>query len=146
MSRINSLHLSATLLLLSAAGAAQAQPTASVKTQPAESATDAAAARVEALTRSMSQALQLTPAQTERVRAINTTAVRNVEAARRRYRDEPRELRGYVESISLARLDRLKEVLTPAQFARFQQKREEKMGIPKVGSNQGNPVPGLRGE
>ncbi len=133
-------------LALGSAAAASAQPTASTKPQPAETATDAAAARVEALTTSMSQALRLTPAQTERVRAINTTAVRNVEAARRRYRDEPQKLRSYVESVGLARLERLKDVLTPAQFARFQQKREEKMGIPKMGSNQGNPVPGLPGE
>ena len=99
--------------------------------------------RADALTNSMAQALSLTPAQTEKVRAINTTAVRNVETARQRYAQDPAKLRGYVEDVGLARLDRLKEVLTAPQFARYQQKREEKMGIPTVRGNQGNLPPGL---
>ena len=91
----------------------------------------------------MASALSLTPAQVEKVRDINTKAVRNVEAARQRYKDNPTKLRGYVEDIGLARLDQLKEVLTPNQFTRYQQKREEKMGIPTVRSYQGTPPPGL---
>lgn len=102
-----------------------------------------AADRTDALTNNMAQALSLTPAQVEKVRAINTTAVRNVEAARQRYAQEPAKLRSYVQDISLARLDRLKEVLTSTQFARYQQKREEKMGIPTIRGNQGTPPPGL---
>ncbi|MDJ0366955.1 hypothetical protein QMK33_17530 [Hymenobacter sp. H14-R3] len=103
-----------------------------------------AADRTDALTNNMAQALSLTPAQVEKVRAINTTAVRNVEAARQRYAQEPAKLRSYVQDISLARLDRLKEVLTSTQFTRYQQKREEKMGIPTVRGNQGTPPPGLQ--
>jgi hypothetical protein len=97
----------------------------------------------------MTQALGLTPAQTEKVRAINTTSVRNVETARQLYSQDPAKLRSYIDDVSLSRLDRLKEVLTPAQFARYQQKREEKMGIPTIRGNQGTPPPGLgdrRGE
>ncbi|TDN40161.1 hypothetical protein E4631_17785 [Hymenobacter sp. UV11] len=99
--------------------------------------------RAEALTVNMTQALSLNPAQVEKVRLINTNSVRNLEAARVRYRQEPAKLRGSIEDIGLARLEQLKDVLNPAQFARYQQKREEKMGIPTVRGNQGNPTPGL---
>jgi hypothetical protein len=100
-------------------------------------------ARADALTTNMAQALGLTPAQVEKVRAINTTSVRNVEAARVRFRQDPAKLRGYIEDIGLARLDHLKEVLTPVQFTRYQRKREEKMGIPNAQGVQGNQPPGL---
>lgn len=99
--------------------------------------------RAEALTVNMTQALSLSPAQVEKVRVINTSSVRNLEAARVRYRQEPTKLRGYIEDIGLARLEKLKDVLTSAQFARYQQKREEKMGIPTVRGNQGTPPPSL---
>jgi len=109
---------------------------------------DVVATRADALTTNMAQALSLTPAQTEKVRAINVSSVRTVEAARLRYRQEPGPLRSRIEEVGLARLEQLKDVLTPAQFSRYQQKREEKMGIPTVRGNQGTPPPGLgsRGE
>lgn len=91
----------------------------------------------------MTQALSLNPAQVEKVRVINMNSVRNLEAARVRFRQEPTKLRGYIEDIGLARLEQLKDVLTSVQFARYQQKREEKMGIPTVRGNQGTPAPGL---
>jgi len=112
-------------------------------TDPVSPRPSSVADRVEALTVNMTQALSLSPAQVEKVRVVNTNSVRNLEAARVRYRQEPTKLRGYIEDIGLARLERLKDVLTPAQFARYQQKREEKMGIPTVRGNQGTPVPGL---
>jgi hypothetical protein len=99
--------------------------------------------RVEALTVNMTQALSLNAAQVEKVRVINTNSVRNLEAARVRFRQEPTKLRGYIEDIGLARLEQLKDVLTSAQFTRYQQKREEKMGIPTVRGNQGTPPPSL---
>lgn len=114
---------------------------AAVATPPA----DAVAARAEALTTNMAQALSLTPAQIEKLRAINIASVRNVETARLRYRQDPAALRGRIGDIGLARLEQLKDVLTPSQFARYQQKREEKMGIPTVHGNQGNQPPGLGG-
>lgn len=141
----NSLGL---LFALGLAGPAAAQTTitsaTTPRTAPAPTPTSAAA-RAEALTANMTQALGLTPAQQEKVRAINSTAVRNVETARQRYGQEPAKLRGYIDDVSLARLDRLKDVLTPAQFSRYQQKREEKMGIPTIRGNQGTPPPGLPG-
>jgi Spy/CpxP family protein refolding chaperone len=116
-------------------------------TRPAQASAPSASvqARADALTTNMAQALSLTPAQIEKVRAINLTAVRNVETARQLYKEEPAKLKGYVEDVGLARLDRLKEVLTPVQFTRYQQKREEKMGIPTLRGGQGNPPPGLPG-
>lgn len=93
----------------------------------------------------MAQALNLTPAQVEKVRDINTKSVRNVEAARQRYGQTPTKLRGYIEDIGLARLEQLKDVLTPAQFSRYQQKREEKLGVPTVRGYQGTPPPGMGG-
>jgi hypothetical protein len=107
------------------------------------------ATRANALTANMTQGLGLTPAQVEKVRVINTKSVRGVEAARQRFRQDPAKLRSYIDDIGLGRLDQLKEVLTPAQFTRYQRKREEKMGIPNVQGVQGTPPPGLgsnRGE
>ncbi|AMR25673.1 hypothetical protein A0257_00285 [Hymenobacter psoromatis] len=112
-------------------------------TEPVSPRLSSVADRVESLTVNMTQALSLSPAQVEKVRVINTNSVRNLEAARVRYRQEPIKLRGYIEDIGLARLEQLKDVLTAPQFARYQQKREEKMGIPTVRGNQGTPPPGL---
>ena len=103
-------------------------------------------ARANALTANMAQALGLTPAQVEKVRVINASSVRRVEAARAHFRQDPVKLRSYIEDIGMARLDQLKDVLTPMQFTRYQRKREEKMGIPNAQGVQGNAPPGLGGE
>jgi hypothetical protein len=101
------------------------------------------AARAKSLTETMRTALALTPQQVEKVNAINTTSVRNVEQARVRYRTDPRKLQSYIAAVGNTRLDAIKDVLTPAQFSLYQRKREEKMGIPANAANTGNPVPGL---
>lgn len=119
---------------------------AAVTAQPAAPNDATIQARADALTTGMTQGLGLTPAQTEKVRAINLQSVRNVETARLLYRQEPTKLRNYIDDISNSRLDRLKDVLSPVQFQRYQQKREQKMGIPQPGGVQGNPPPGLGGE
>ena len=119
---------------------------ASAVVKPAEPVSprpSSVADRAEALTTNMTQALGLSPAQVEKVRAINTGAVRSLESARVRYRQEPAKLRGYAEEVGLSRLERLKDVLNPAQFTKYQQKREEKMGIPTAHATQGTPPPGL---
>ncbi|MFD1875214.1 hypothetical protein [Hymenobacter bucti] len=133
------------LPLLAGASLASAQvASAARKPQPAAGAvTTTVEDRANALTANMTPALGLTPAQVEKVRAINTNSVRNVEAARQRFRQDPGKLRGYIEDIGLARLEQLKDVLTPAQFTRYQRKREEKMGIPTSQGAQGTPPPGL---
>ncbi|WP_375417532.1 hypothetical protein [uncultured Hymenobacter sp.] len=103
------------------------------------------AARANALTDNMRAALALTPQQTEKVRTINTTGVRNVEQARLRYRTNPRKLQAYIEDVGSSRLSALKDVLTPAQFNKYQRKREEKMGLPSAPATTGTAVPGLPG-
>jgi hypothetical protein len=134
------------LPLLAGASLASAQVASATK-KPAAAASGVSPTSVEdranALTTNMAQALGLTPAQVEKVRTINTNSVRNVEAARQRFRQDPTKLRGYIEDIGLARLEQLKDVLTPGQFTRYQRKREEKMGVPTVQGNQGTPPPGL---
>lgn len=139
--------LSTAAVLLGLVTSARAQVMASAAPKapsPAGgSSAESMAARAEALTTNMTQALHLTPVQTEKVRVINTNSVRNLEAARQRYRQEPAKLRAYLGDISLARLEQLKDVFTATQFARYQQKREEKMGIPTGQGSQGTPPPGL---
>ena len=147
MFRPSFLSLCSPLLLGAALATAQVAPAPKKPSAPAPVAKAAPAQnaeeRVATLTNSMVQALSLTPAQAEKVRVINTNGVRNVEAARQRFKDNPAKLRSYIDDISLARLDQLKEVLTATQFARYQQKREETLGIPTVRGYQGTPPPSL---
>jgi hypothetical protein len=103
-------------------------------------------AKANGLTTNMQQNLGLSPQQVEKVRAINRRAVEMVETARARYRTEPRKVANVVETAGRSRLELLKDVLTPAQFAKYQRKREEKMGIPNGQGPVGNAAPGLRGE
>lgn len=150
--------------LLLAAPTAWAQTT-TVKTKtkttgPAKAKADAPAAppqideaKVEAqakgLTQNLKQALGLTPQQEEKVLQINQRSIRQVEVARVQYRQDLRKLNSVIDDIGTSRLTMLKDVLTPAQFNKYQQAREKKMGIPNVQGNQGNAVPGLppgRGE
>jgi hypothetical protein len=131
------------LPLLAAASLAHSQVAPVARKPLAAASATSPEDRANALTANMTPALGLTPAQVEKVRAINLNSVRKVEAARQRFRQEPDKLRGYIEDIGLARLEQLKEVLTPAQFTRYQRKREEKMGIPTTQGAQGNPPPGL---
>jgi hypothetical protein len=165
---MKSLLLSSLLALAAASPVlAQAPATATVKTKvkpagqasvktktagvpdagaPVDGPSDAMVdAKAEALTVNMQKNLALTPQQTEKVRVINRRGVDNVETARLRYRTDPRKLAGIVESIGSSRLSALKDVLTPAQFQKYQRKREEKMGVPNVQGVQGTPPPGLGG-
>ena len=109
---------------------------------PSEAIIDA---KANALTTNMQQNLGLSPQQVEKVRIINRRAVEQVETGRIRYKADPRKLAGIVESAGSSRLSAIKDVLTPAQFNKYQRKREEKMGVPNVQGVQGNPAPGLGG-
>lgn len=102
-------------------------------------------AKANALTTNMQQNLGLSPQQTEKVRVINRRAVEQVEQGRLRYKADPRKLAGIVETAGSSRLSAIKDVLTPTQFAKYQRKREEKMGVPNVQGVQGNAAPGLGG-
>jgi hypothetical protein len=125
----------------------KAKPAAAAA-EPADLPTAPAAVvdpKANALTANMQQNLGLSPQQTEKVRVINRRAVENVETARLRYKTDPRKLAGIIESVSSSRLSAIKDVLTPTQFAKYQRKREEKMGVPNVQGVQGTPPPGLGG-
>lgn len=102
-------------------------------------------ARANALTVNMQQNLGLTPQQVEKVRKINRRSVEQVEITRSRYKTEPRKMVPRIDDISQSRLSLLKDVLTPAQFEKYQRKREEKMGLPSMQGAQGTPPPGLGG-
>ena len=102
-------------------------------------------AKANALTTNMQQNLGLSPQQTEKVRVINRRGVEMVESGRLRYKADPRKLAGIIESAGRSRLEALKDALTPAQFNKYQRKREEKMGVPNVQGVQGNAAPGLGG-
>ncbi len=162
--------LLSSLLVAAAAPAVLAQAPATVKTKtktPGQSsvktkgpATKAAAApeeapqtefasdavidaKANALTTNMQQNLGLTPQQTEKVRVINRRGVEQVENGRLRYKADPRKLANVIDVAGRSRLEALKDVLAPAQFAKYQRKREEKMGVPNAQGVQGNPAPGL---
>jgi len=151
-------HLLAALLTLATAPVVLAQTTPARSKPQAKPVTTTAAARpapvlneqqvearANALTDNMQKALGLTPQQAEKVRQINLISVRGVESARQKYSRNVRKMAGVVDDIGQARLAMLKETLSPAQFDKYQRKREEKMGIPSSQGVQGNPVPGLPG-
>ena len=129
------------------------QPSVKIKTSQVPNAlveaagpTDAAIdAKANALTANMQKNLGLSPQQTEKVRVINRRGVEAVESGHSRYRTNPRKLAGIIESAGRSRLEALKEVLAPAQFDKYQRKREEKMGMPNTQGVQGTPPPGLGG-
>ena len=153
--------LGALLFVLATTVASQAQTTVKTKvkpasgpsektktTLPAASATPAPnAARIEeranALTENMRQGLALSPQQVEKVRQINLTSVRNMETASNRYKADLPSLNRMAQDIGASRVAALKDVLTPEQFNRYQQKREQKMGVPSTRGAQGNAAPGL---
>ena len=125
-------------------GPAKKTAAASEEAPQTEFASDAVIdAKANALTTNMQQNLGLNPQQTEKVRVINRRGVEQVENGRLRYKSDPRKLAGIVESAGSSRLSAIKDVLTPAQFAKYQRKREEKMGVPNVQGVQGNAAPGL---
>ncbi|MBC8083240.1 MAG: hypothetical protein H7Z21_08515 [Hymenobacter sp.] len=121
------------------------RPTPSAATPPARPVpTDAQVeTRASALTGNMQKALALNPEQVEKVRQINLISVRGVETARLTYRQNVRKMAAVIDDISQSRMSALKNALTPAQFDKYQRKREEKMGVPNAQGNQGTPVPGL---
>ncbi|SDX63471.1 hypothetical protein [Hymenobacter psychrophilus] len=143
------------LLTLTTAPALLAQTAGRPKMPPPRTAAPAAALQLDenkiteratALTANMQKALGLNPQQMAKVGQINLISVRGVETARQTYRQNVRKMGGVIEDIGQARMAQLKEVLSPAQFDKYQRKREEKMGVPSSQGNQGNPVPGMPGQ
>lgn len=125
---------------------AKPRPTATAAPAPVPQLDEAKIAeRATALTANMQKALGLNPQQMAKVGQINLISVRGVETARQTYRQDVRKMGGVIEDIGQARMAQLKDVLSPAQFDKYQRKREEKMGVPNSQGNQGNPVPGMPG-
>ncbi|WP_242920046.1 hypothetical protein [Pontibacter liquoris] len=89
------------------------------------------AQRAEAMTASMVKNLRLTPEQAAKVQAINLTSITNAEAAKKKYKADPRKIVAQIDIISQTRLSQIKDILTPVQFQQYQQHREEKMGVPQ---------------
>ncbi|AKD03899.1 hypothetical protein POKO110462_03045 [Pontibacter korlensis] len=94
--------------------------------------------RAEAITAGFTKNLRLTPQQTQKVYAINLTSLQHAEKAREKYKNNPKKLVSQMDMISQTRLSQLKDVLTPQQFQQYQQRREEKMGVPREA--QSNPA------
>jgi hypothetical protein len=147
----------AVLFLASPASAQQTKPASPTKTvaPPAKSASPAAAEqkpaapasqispekRAEMITNSMIKNLALTSAQINKVRDINLQSVQQMEAARARHQKNPQAMVDEADLISRSRLSRLKDVLTHAQFQKYQRKREQEMGIPQApGQAPGQPA------
>ncbi|WP_347158900.1 hypothetical protein [Pontibacter chitinilyticus] len=103
------------------------QPPAKAATQPASSI----AQRADAITASMVRNLRLAPEQEAKLRAVNLTSMQNAEVAKQKYKNNPRRMVAQMDIISETRLSQIKDILTPLQFQQYQQRREEKMGVPQ---------------
>ena len=118
------------LLLALAAPAVYAQAPASTP-RTSQSSTKTLEQRAQEITNSMAKHLRLTPEQASKIQNINLTSMQQVEAAQLRFKKKPKKLVQQVDVISQTRLSLIKDVLSPLQFDQYQQRREEKMGVPR---------------
>lgn len=96
--------------------------------------------KADQITAGMAQNLRLAPAQVARVKEINLNSMREVEEAKIKLKGNIRAMNAEIDNISKSRLSLLKEVLTPEQFAQYNKKREEKMGLSQPNTQQ-RPAP-----
>jgi len=89
-----------------------------------------------ALTENMHRNLRFSPAQYEEVLKINRRSIAMVELARFQYLKNLPKMNEEIDMIGSGRLTLLKDVLSPQQFQKYNQKREQKMGIPGTGQQQ----------
>lgn len=82
--------------------------------------------------------LRLTPKQATELKDINRNSMRHAEETRTKYKADPRKLAEQMDIISQTRLSQIKDILTEQQFAQYQSRREEKMGVPREA--QSNPA------
>jgi hypothetical protein len=87
--------------------------------------------RADEITAGMVKNLRLVPQQAKKLQEVNRSSMRNAEEARARYKSDPRKLAGQMDIISQTRLSQIKDILTEQQFAQYQSRREEKMGVPR---------------
>ena len=105
---------------------------------PAKPAGPTVEQRATAITQSMATNLRLTPQQFKAVNEINLNSMKLADKVLKKYKNDPKKLASEMDVISQSRLSLIKEVLTPLQFSQYQQRREEKMGVPKEA--QSNPA------
>jgi Spy/CpxP family protein refolding chaperone len=94
--------------------------------------------RASDITGSMAKNLRLSPEQAKKLGEINLTSMKNAEEAKQKYKSDPKMIVIQMDIISQTRLSKIKDILSPQQFAQYQQRREEKMGVPKEA--QSNPA------
>ncbi|WP_128396977.1 hypothetical protein [Botryobacter ruber] len=87
--------------------------------------------RADEITAGMVKHLHLSGEQAKKVRAINLANMQHAEAARVKYKNDPKQFAHQMEIISETRLQQIKEALTQQQFEQYQARREEKMGVPR---------------
>lgn len=128
-----------TFLITFATATAFAQNAVKPQQQPTtKNSTKTIEQRAQDVTASMAKHLRLTPVQVQKVGAINLTNMQHLQKAIQTYRKDGKKLAAQVDIINQSRLSQIKEVLTPQQFAQYQQRREEKLGVPK--EMQSNPA------
>ncbi|PRY07354.1 hypothetical protein CLV24_1233 [Pontibacter ummariensis] len=86
--------------------------------------------RADAITASMVSHLRLSPEQAQEIKGINRSSMKFMEEAKLKYKDNPRKMVQQLDVISETRLSKIKDVLTPQQFQQYQNRREDKMGVP----------------
>lgn len=97
----------------------------------AQSAPKPVEQRAADITAGMAKHLRLTPEQTKKVADINLTSMKEADKVLKKHKSNPQKVASEMEIITETRLSRIKDVLTPLQFSQYQQRREEKMGVPK---------------
>jgi Spy/CpxP family protein refolding chaperone len=86
--------------------------------------------RADEITAGMAKNLRLSPDQTAKLKHINLTSMQQAEDAKVKYKEDPRMIVKQMDIISQTRLSQIKDILTPFQFQQYQDRREEKMGVP----------------
>ncbi|PKV76191.1 hypothetical protein [Pontibacter ramchanderi] len=101
------------------------------KARTAQSAPTTIEQRADEITAGMVKNLRLSPKQAAQLKDVNRSSMKFAEEARKKYRDNPPKLAQQMDIISQTRLSQIKDILTEQQFAQYQSRREEKMGVPR---------------
>lgn len=124
-------RLAFALFFAFATTASFAQGTAAQQPAAAQSGFKTLEQRADEITAGMAKNLRLTPEQTQKLKAINLKSMQSAEEAKLKFQKDPRKIVKQMDVISQTRLSQIKDVLTPTQFQQYQQRREEKMGVPR---------------
>jgi Spy/CpxP family protein refolding chaperone len=108
----------------------------------AQSAPKTVEQRADDITAGMVKNLRLSPKQATELKDVNRNSMKFAEEARKKHRDNPRKLAEQMDIISQTRLSQIKDILTEQQFAQYQSRREEKMGVPREARSNPSQGPG----